>query len=87
MPAGGGWEVEAGSNRVLERAPQGTACISPRGRRGSQGHRAGEAWKMAPSAARVAGIASAACTRVSTRPISVFGQSGTMGRVQGYITP
>ena len=34
--------------------------ISPRGRRGSQGHRAGEAWKMAPSAARVVGIASAA---------------------------
>ena len=36
MPAKGGWEVEAGSSRVLERAPQGTACIS-RGRRGSQG--------------------------------------------------
>ena len=65
MPAGGGWEVEAGSSRVLERAPQGTACISPRGRRGSQGHRAGKVWKMAPSAARVAGFASAACTRVS----------------------
>ena len=84
MPAGGGWEVEAGSSRVLERAPQGTACISPRERRGSQGHRAGKTWKMAPSASRVAGIASAACTRVSTRPIYIFWPSGTMGRVQGY---
>ena len=61
---------------------QGTACISPRGRRGSQGHRTGKSWKMAPSAARVAGIASAACTRVSTRPSFFSGQSGTMGRVQ-----
>ena len=50
MPAGGGWEVEAGSSGVLERAPQGMACISPRGRRGSQGHRAGKALQMAPSA-------------------------------------
>ena len=86
MPAGGGgWEVEAASSRVLERALQGTACISLRGRRGSQGHRAGKAWKMAPTAARVTGIASAGCTRVSTRPNIVFGFSGTMGRVQGYI--
>ena len=30
MPAGGGCEVEVGSSRVLERAPQGTACISAR---------------------------------------------------------
>ena len=81
MPAGGGWEVEAGSSRVLERAPQGTACISPRGRRGSQGHRAGKAWKMAPSAARVAGIASAACTQVSTKPyIYIF-----LGRVEPWV--
>ena len=35
MPAGGGWEVEAGSSRVLERTPLGTACISPRGRDGA----------------------------------------------------
>ena len=40
---------------MLERAPQSTACISPRARLGSQGHRAGKAWKMAPSEARVAG--------------------------------
>ena len=46
-------------SRVSERAPQGTACVSPRGRRGSQRHTAGKARKMAPSAARVAGIASA----------------------------
>ena len=82
---------------MLERA-QGTACISLRGRRGSQEHRAGKAWKMAPSVARVAGIASAACMRVSTRPgilfraerpdqIFCFGQSGIMGRVQGYVIP
>ena len=70
MPAGGGWEVEAGSSRVLERAPQGTACISPRG--DSQGHRAGKAWKLAPRVAKVAGIASAACMRVSTRPNIFF---------------
>ena len=31
MLAGGGGEIEAGSSRVLERAPQGTACISPPG--------------------------------------------------------
>ena len=67
-------EVEAGSSRVLDRAPHGTACISPRGRRGSQEHRTGKAWKMAPSAARVAGIASTACTRVSTRPIFFLGR-------------
>ena len=79
MPAGGGWEVEAGTSRVLELAPQGTACISPRGRRSSQGRRAGEAWKMAPSAARVAGIASAACTRVSTRPDLFFGAEWNHG--------
>ena len=85
LPAGGGLEVEACSSRVLERASQGTACISPRGRRGSQGHRAGKVLKMTPSAARVAGIASAACTRVSTRPSIFWGQSGTMGRVQEYI--
>ena len=72
---------------VLERAPQGTACISARGRRDSQGHRAGKAWKMAPSAATVAGIANAACTRVSTRPKIFCGQSGTMCRVQRYTTP
>ena len=80
MPAGGGWEVEAGSSRVLERAPQGMACTSPRGRRGSQGDRAGKAWKMAPSAARVAGIASATCTRVSTRPNISGG-----GRVEPWV--
>ena len=37
MPARGGWEVKAGSSRVLERAPQGTACVSARGKQGSQG--------------------------------------------------
>ena len=72
MPAGGDQEVEALNSRMLERAPQVIAWISPRGRRGSQGHRAGKAWKMAPSAARVAAIASAACTRVSTRPSTLF---------------
>ena len=86
-PAGGGWEVEAGSTRVLDRAPQGTPCTSPRGIRGSQEHKARKARKMAPSAARVAGIASAACTRVSTRPSILWRQSETMGRVQEYVTP
>ena len=57
---------------MLEQAPQSTSCISPRERRGSQGHRAGEAWKMAPRVVRVAGNPSAACTRVSTRPNIVF---------------
>ena len=37
MSVGGGWEVEACRSRVSERAPQGTVCISPRGRWGSQG--------------------------------------------------
>ena len=34
------------NSRASERAPQGTACISPRGGRGSQVHRGGEALKM-----------------------------------------
>ena len=79
--------MEVASSRVLERAPQGTACISSRGSRCSQGHSAGKAWNMVPSAVTVAGIASAPYTRVSTRPnIFFLGQNGTMGRIQGYIT-
>ena len=40
----GGYELEAGSSGLycLERAPQDTACMSPTGPRGSQGHRAGK---------------------------------------------
>ena len=85
MPAGGGWEVEAGSSRVLERAPQGTACISPRGRRGSQGHGAGKAWKMAPSAARAAGIASAACTIASMHASLDQAKLYFLGRVEPWV--
>ena len=78
--------LRAGNSRVSERAPQGTACISPRGRRGSQVRRTREAWKMVPSAARVACIARAACThesRTTTAQRNFSEQSGSMGRVQG----
>ena len=57
-----GCDLETGSSRVSEQAPQRTASISPRWRRGSQVHRAGEALQMVPSAARTACIARAACT-------------------------
>ena len=46
---------------------------------GSKGHSADKAWKMAPSAVRVECIASAACTRVSTRPNIVFGAKCSHG--------
>ena len=85
MSAGGGWEVEAGSAECWNeshRAP----LASLRAGDGAHRDRAGKAWKMAPSAARVAGIASAAYTRVSTRPNTFLGAewSHHMGRVQGY---
>ena len=52
-----GCELEAGCSAASERAPQGTACISPRGGRGSQRHKAEKARKMAASAARMIGRA------------------------------
>ena len=72
MPAGGGWEVEAGSSESVGTSTTGHG-LHLSTRENSQGYKAGKAWKMTPSAARVAGIASAACTRVSTRPNIVFG--------------
>ena len=72
MSTGGGWEVEAGSSRVSERAPRGTACISSRGRRGSKGHKTGKSWKKTPSAARaacVARVARATQSRYSKKPL------------------
>ena len=80
-------DPKAGRWRPEERAPQGTACISPRGRRGSKGHRAGITWKMTPSAARVprvACVARGACTtqsRYSKKPLRT--ELYTMGRVRG----
>ena len=82
-------ELEAGSSRLycLERSPQDTACMSPSGRRGSQEHRAGEGWKMVPSAARVACIVRAACTSLdqNSSKENFSEQSDTMGRIHGYI--
>ena len=70
---------------VLERAPQGTACISPRGRRGSQGQRG----KLGRRRRARRWQASRAQHARESRPgqIFFFGQSGTMGRVQGYTIP
>ena len=86
MSTGGGWEVEAGSSRVSERAPRGTACISSRGRRGSKGHKTGKSWKKTPSAARaacVARVSRATQSRYSKKPLRT--ELYKMGRVQVYI--
>ena len=88
MSAGGGWEVEAESSRVLERAPQGTAFASRRA--GDGAHRDIEREKLGRwRRAQRGWQASRAQHARESRPgqICVFGQSGTMGRFQGYIPP
>ena len=88
----GGWKRGGVGGRGREQQSVGTSAtghglhVSSR-ETGSEGHSTEKASKMAPSAESVVGIASAACTRVSTRPATVLGQNVTMGRVQGYVIP
>ena len=77
MPAG--WRLRGRGREQRSVATSATGHGLHPSARETQGHRAGKAWKMAPSTARVAGIASAACTRVSTRP-NIF-----LGRVEPWV--
>ena len=82
------WEVEAVSSRVLERAQQGTGLHLFRA--GDGVHSDIERGKLGRRRrARRGWQAWRAQHARESRPgqIFVFGQSGTMGRVQGYIAP
>ena len=80
---------------MLERAPQGTACISPRGRRSSQGQ-SGESLEDGAERGEGGGHRERGeggghrerSMHASLDQAKYFlGQSGIMRRVQGYVIP